>query len=252
MSKDIEVHFQIAARLARRCSNCYQELPGYQVKASGWNWLTPNFGPVCDECFAEVAPFLLSSDRAVKEPDAQEIAALRREIGLTHERLDELDEPGKPLYDFVPQMIDELHRKLFALKKKRLSAAEGLVSSPEMQNEISNANGRDCDSRRRVPVDSRVDGSHTEGASGVATQSKTQEVARAEVSSPARPEVERYVNNLVQLVEALVQDARFAAAEGGSEMDEANSRYGKFFLMFGPSLLVVLKGPASTAPPAQD
>ena len=42
---------------------------------------------------------------------------------------------------------------------------------------------------------------------------------------------------LLQLIDALNTDARFAAAEGGSEYDEVKSRYGQFFVQHGSALL---------------
>ncbi len=52
----------------------------------------------------------------VRGPATPDTEALRRELGLTRQRLDELDQPDTPLYDFVPDMIDNLHREVFALK----------------------------------------------------------------------------------------------------------------------------------------
>jgi hypothetical protein len=54
METDGDARTRIAMLLMRRCSNCYRELPGYNVHGRGWNWLTPNVGPFCDECWAEV------------------------------------------------------------------------------------------------------------------------------------------------------------------------------------------------------
>lgn len=54
---DMDVRTQIAGLLVRRCSNCYHELPGYNVRAAGWNWFTPNLGPFCNDCFNEVESF---------------------------------------------------------------------------------------------------------------------------------------------------------------------------------------------------
>jgi hypothetical protein len=48
----------IAQLLTRRCNNCYGLLPGEvgcSVHSPGWNWVTPNFGPFCDDCFKEVS-----------------------------------------------------------------------------------------------------------------------------------------------------------------------------------------------------
>lgn len=45
---------EIAKLLARRCNNCYEELPGYNVRAPGWNWITPNVGPFCNDCWKEI------------------------------------------------------------------------------------------------------------------------------------------------------------------------------------------------------
>jgi len=48
---------EIAQRLTGRCNNCYERLPGAigcSVHSPGWNWATPNFGPFCDDCWAEL------------------------------------------------------------------------------------------------------------------------------------------------------------------------------------------------------
>ena len=53
--RDVRSH--IAHLLTGRCNNCYDSLPGAvgcSVHSPGWNWVTPNFGPFCDECFKEV------------------------------------------------------------------------------------------------------------------------------------------------------------------------------------------------------
>jgi hypothetical protein len=52
------IRTEIAKLCVRRCMNCYNELPGYQVRGPGWNWLTNDVGPLCDECYAEVKPLL--------------------------------------------------------------------------------------------------------------------------------------------------------------------------------------------------
>ena len=47
---------KIAESLAHRCNNCYARLPGNvgcSVHSPGWNWVTSNFGPFCDDCFKE-------------------------------------------------------------------------------------------------------------------------------------------------------------------------------------------------------
>lgn len=48
-----EIRTSIAVSLTGRCNNCYSKLPGYQVHGPGWNWITPNFGPFCNECLKE-------------------------------------------------------------------------------------------------------------------------------------------------------------------------------------------------------
>ncbi len=48
---------------------------------------------------------------AARSADTRQIEELKREIALTHERLDELDE-SKPLCDFVPALVDETFRRL--------------------------------------------------------------------------------------------------------------------------------------------
>lgn len=48
---------EIAQLLSGRCNNCYDRLPGpvgCSVHSPGWNWITPNFGPFCDDCAKEV------------------------------------------------------------------------------------------------------------------------------------------------------------------------------------------------------
>lgn len=45
---------EIAGLLTSRCINCYSKLQGYNVRAPGWNWVTPNVGPFCDDCFKEI------------------------------------------------------------------------------------------------------------------------------------------------------------------------------------------------------
>lgn len=55
---DVDVRSDVARLLTHRCNNCYSELPGAvgcSVHSPGWNWVTPNFGPFCDECFKEVS-----------------------------------------------------------------------------------------------------------------------------------------------------------------------------------------------------
>ena len=49
---------------------------------------------------------------------ARTIRGLKREIGLTHERLDELDE-DKPLCDWLPELVDEAYRANRALRTER-------------------------------------------------------------------------------------------------------------------------------------
>lgn len=52
---------EIARLLTHRCNNCYRELPGpvgCNVHSPGWNWVTPNFGPFCDDCIKEVRGLL--------------------------------------------------------------------------------------------------------------------------------------------------------------------------------------------------
>lgn len=56
INSDTLIRAEIAKLLARRCNNCYRELPGYNVSGPGWNWLTPNFGPFCDDCYKEIKP----------------------------------------------------------------------------------------------------------------------------------------------------------------------------------------------------
>ncbi len=54
---DEPVRARIAGLLTGRCNNCYRRLPGEvgcSVKSPGWNWVTENFGPFCDDCFKEV------------------------------------------------------------------------------------------------------------------------------------------------------------------------------------------------------
>lgn len=54
--QDFEYRSEIARKLTARCSNCYQRLPGEvgcSVMSPGWNWITPNFGPFCDDCMRE-------------------------------------------------------------------------------------------------------------------------------------------------------------------------------------------------------
>ena len=55
--KDIEIRSEIAQLLNHRCNNCYCWLPGNigcDVESPGWNWVTVNFGPFCDECIKEL------------------------------------------------------------------------------------------------------------------------------------------------------------------------------------------------------
>lgn len=42
---------EIARLLIRRCTNCFRELPGYNVHGRGWNWARSDVGPFCDECW---------------------------------------------------------------------------------------------------------------------------------------------------------------------------------------------------------
>lgn len=51
---ETETRCRIGSLLATRCNNCYRKLQGYDVHGRGWNWITPNFGPFCDECFKDV------------------------------------------------------------------------------------------------------------------------------------------------------------------------------------------------------
>lgn len=56
-SPGLSVRSRIAHLLTGRCNNCYDSLPGAvgcSVHSPGWNWVTPNFGPFCDECIKEV------------------------------------------------------------------------------------------------------------------------------------------------------------------------------------------------------
>lgn len=51
------VRLRIAHLLTGRCNNCYDKLPGAvgcSVHSPGWNWVTGDFGPFCDECIKEV------------------------------------------------------------------------------------------------------------------------------------------------------------------------------------------------------
>lgn len=55
------IRTKVAELLTGRCINCYDRLPGAlgcSVKSPGWNWLTENFGPICDECLKEVKKWL--------------------------------------------------------------------------------------------------------------------------------------------------------------------------------------------------
>jgi hypothetical protein len=53
---DEDIRVRIAEFMTRRCSNCYCQLPGYNVKGDGWHWLTENIGPFCDDCWSEIPP----------------------------------------------------------------------------------------------------------------------------------------------------------------------------------------------------
>ena len=59
MDNDSKTREQIARLLTGRCNNCYRRLPGDTgcdvVKTPGWNWHTPNFGPFCNHCYAQIA-----------------------------------------------------------------------------------------------------------------------------------------------------------------------------------------------------
>ena len=55
--QDLAVRSDIAQLLTGRCNNCYSRLPGpvgCSVHSKGWNWVTPNFGPFCDDCYKEL------------------------------------------------------------------------------------------------------------------------------------------------------------------------------------------------------
>ena len=57
MNDDMNVRDSVAKLLTGRCNNCYRTLPGEvgcSVHSPGWNWVTENFGPFCDECIKEV------------------------------------------------------------------------------------------------------------------------------------------------------------------------------------------------------
>lgn len=57
MNSDDEIRSSVARLLVNRCNNCYRKLPGQEfgsVTQPGHNWVTPNFGPFCDDCFREL------------------------------------------------------------------------------------------------------------------------------------------------------------------------------------------------------
>ncbi len=56
---ELETRQKIARLLTHRCNNCYRRLPGAvgcSVHSKGWNWLTDDFGPFCDDCIKEIVP----------------------------------------------------------------------------------------------------------------------------------------------------------------------------------------------------
>lgn len=55
---DRETRQTIAGQLTRRCTNCFCELPGYQVNGRGWHWIEGDVGPFCDDCWTLVVAWL--------------------------------------------------------------------------------------------------------------------------------------------------------------------------------------------------
>ena len=54
---EMEIRSDIAKQVSSRCINCFSQLPGEvgcSVHSPGWNWVTPNFGPICDDCIKEI------------------------------------------------------------------------------------------------------------------------------------------------------------------------------------------------------
>jgi hypothetical protein len=69
MTTEQETRQQIAMLLTGRCNNCYSRLPGEvgcSVHSPGWHWLTPNFGPFCDDCWTEATAKLAATHAAIR------------------------------------------------------------------------------------------------------------------------------------------------------------------------------------------
>lgn len=58
----MDIRVKIATLASSRCINCFTKLEGYQVHGDGWNWLTGNVGPFCDDCYEEIRPLLKGND----------------------------------------------------------------------------------------------------------------------------------------------------------------------------------------------
>lgn len=94
-----EVRSDIARLLTGRCNNCYSRLPGpvgCNVHSEGWHWLTPNFGPFCDECWKEV----------VGPHIREEYVAVDGIISQREERLSKFDF----IAHFIRQKYEEIRR----------------------------------------------------------------------------------------------------------------------------------------------
>ena len=76
---------------------------------------------------SEAPPEVEATKKAEAEVTAlrEERDALKREVGLTHERLDELDQ-HRPLFDFIPDIIDQFFYRAEAAER-RVQALEAIL-----------------------------------------------------------------------------------------------------------------------------
>lgn len=75
--------FEIARLLTGRCTNCFVTLPGAvgcSVRSAGWNWISSNLGPFCDECMRES-----SAPPVPQAPETAAQSALNKSAGNFNE-----------------------------------------------------------------------------------------------------------------------------------------------------------------------
>lgn len=117
------------------------------------------------------------------------------------------------------------------------------IGTSETSSEPAKKDDLDAAKRRLKTLGSALTGAATDGAVQPASEHGSSKL-ETESSDPAPAEPPTEALDLIKKIEALMTDIRFAAAEGGSEVDETRTRYGKFFVKHGDALVARLRAAA--------